>query len=144
MAEPGEQEIDNPGTSAAPDTGTSERSTPAVTRPLDTPAPPPEPPAPSGEPGEAPAETPGEASAEPPAATRAEPPASAAPTSRTRGGPDVLTLVVGLMSLAAAVLVLTGWIPRLPLFDLRWVLSGGAVVLGVLLLAMSARSPGKQ
>jgi hypothetical protein len=53
----------------------------------------------------------------------------------------VLTLVVGLMSLAAATMVLTGWLPRLGLFDLRWVLSGSAVVLGVLLLAASARSP---
>jgi hypothetical protein len=63
------------------------------------------------------------------------------PTAQGRRGPDVLTLVVGLMSLAAAVLVLAGWIPDLRLFDLRWVLSGGAVVLGVLLLAASARSP---
>lgn len=61
--------------------------------------------------------------------------------TRKRRTPDVLTLVVGLMSLAAATMVLAGWIPQLRMFDLRWVLSGGAVVLGVLLLAASARSP---
>jgi hypothetical protein len=64
-------------------------------------------------------------------------------TGKGRRTPDVLTLVVGLMSVAAAVLVLAGWIPQLRLFDLRWVLSGGAVMLGVLLLAASARSPRK-
>ncbi|HEY9415852.1 MAG TPA: hypothetical protein VIQ30_13905 [Pseudonocardia sp.] len=66
-----------------------------------------------------------------------------APVGRRRRNPDLLTLVVGLMSLAAAVLILTGWIPQLRMFDLRWVLSGGAVVVGVLLLAASARSPRK-
>lgn len=76
-----------------------------------------------------------------------EPVPSAAPDPGTPGSqerrraPDVLTLVVGLMSLAVATMVAVGWVPQLRLFDLRWVLSGGAVVVGVLLLAASARSP---
>ena len=80
-----------------------------------------------------------------PSASSAQAPVSSAPPPAGEGRrrPDLLTLVVGLMSLAAAALVLTGWSPHLRLFDLRWVLSGGAVVLGVLLLVASARSPHK-
>jgi hypothetical protein len=48
------------------------------------------------------------------------------------------------MSLAVATMVAAGWVPQLRLFDLRWVLSGGAVLLGVLLLAASVRSPQKR
>ena len=78
--------------------------------------------------------------------TAANPPEApgATPPAKGRRAPDILTLVVGLLSLAAATMILSGWVPQLRLFDLRWVLSGGAVVLGVLLLAASARSPRKR
>lgn len=140
MAESSEHEKNEPGSSPTPDTptpdtpksttadpDTSDRSTSNMTQPLETPTSPPDP-------------VPTATGTAPP--TRAGPETSAS-TTRGRRTPDVLTLVVGLVSLAAAAMVLAGWIPQLRLFDLRWVLSGGAVVLGVLLLATSARSPRK-
>jgi hypothetical protein len=67
---------------------------------------------------------------------------SALPESRPaeRRTPDPLTLVAGLVALAAAVMVLTGWVPEIS-FDPRWVLAGGAVALGALLLVSSMRKP---
>lgn len=116
-----------------PTTGPSERNAPDMTQPpSQTQALPTETATPAAPPTAAP-----QTAAPPPAA----PPPAAPPTARNRRTPDVLTLVVGLMSLAAATMVLAGWIPQLRMFDLRWVLSGGAVVLGVLLLAASTRSP---
>ena len=147
MAEPGEQEIVDPGT--------SERSPQNMTRPLDPQADPAVPldPSAAATSTSASASTSAPTSAPPASVPTSAPPTSAPPatpapsappaTGEGRRGPDLLTLVVGLMSLAAAVLVATGWAPQLRLFDLRWVLSGGAVVLGVLLLAASVRSPRK-
>jgi len=58
-----------------------------------------------------------------------------------RRGPDVLTLVMGLISLSAAGSALFHWTPPLPLLDPRWLLAGGAVLVGLLLLIASVRPP---
>lgn len=58
-----------------------------------------------------------------------------------RRAPDALTLMMGLVCIAAAVLTLVGWMPAMPLFDVRWLLAAGAVLVGLLLLAASVRSP---
>jgi uncharacterized membrane protein HdeD (DUF308 family) len=60
---------------------------------------------------------------------------------RRRRAPDVLTLIMGLVCVTAAVMTLVGWMPATPLFDLRWVLAAGAVLVGLLLLAASVRTP---
>ncbi|WP_028926708.1 hypothetical protein [Pseudonocardia acaciae] len=65
---------------------------------------------------------------------------TAEPTKRRRT-PDALTLMMGLVCIAAAVLTLVGWMPAMPLFDVRWLLAAGAVLVGLLLLAASVRSP---
>ncbi|GAA1877288.1 hypothetical protein GCM10009836_68370 [Pseudonocardia ailaonensis] len=53
--------------------------------------------------------------------------------------PDLLCLIVGLVSLGIAGSGFLGHTPDLSGFDLRWVLAGGAVLLGVVLLAASVR-----
>ena len=68
-----------------------------------------------------------------------EPQTSVAPANRPSRAPDVLTLVMGLISLSAAGMALFNWHPDLPLLDPRWLLAGGAVLIGLLLLAASVR-----
>lgn len=63
------------------------------------------------------------------------------PAERRRRAPDALTLIMGLVCVTAAILTLVGWMPAMPLFDVRWVLAGGAVLVGLLLLAASVRTP---
>ncbi|HEX4362606.1 MAG TPA: hypothetical protein VH141_34055 [Pseudonocardia sp.] len=58
-----------------------------------------------------------------------------------RRGIDVLTLVMGLLTLYAASSALFHWTPPLPLLDPRWLLAGGAVLVGLLLLVASIRPP---
>jgi uncharacterized membrane protein HdeD (DUF308 family) len=70
----------------------------------------------------------------------AERPTSNPPAERRRA-PDALTLLMGLVCIAAATLTLVGWMPAMPLFDVRWVLAAGAVLVGLLLLAASVRTP---
>lgn len=53
--------------------------------------------------------------------------------------PDLMTLVVGLLTLAMSVAAFVGQLPVLPDFDPRWLLAGGAALLGVLLLVGSLR-----
>jgi hypothetical protein len=56
-----------------------------------------------------------------------------------RRGVDVFTLILGLAVLLISGYVLSDgsiWLPR---FDLRWVLAGGAVFIGVLMLGASMR-----
>jgi hypothetical protein len=65
-----------------------------------------------------------------------------AAVERRRRGPDVLTLLMGLICLISAVMTLAGWMPAMPMFDPRWLLAGGAILVGVLLLVASLRSPG--
>jgi hypothetical protein len=68
--------------------------------------------------------------------------AAVAVTQRpARRGPDVLTLLMGLISLSAAGSALFHWTPPLPLLDPRWLLAGGAVLVGLLLLVASVRPP---
>jgi hypothetical protein len=57
----------------------------------------------------------------------------------TRRGPDPLTLVVGLATLAMALFAFTGTLPDLSFVDPRWVLAGGAAVVGLVLLVGSLR-----
>jgi len=59
--------------------------------------------------------------------------------SPVRRRPDLLTLLAGLATLFAAAFVLTDgevWVPTL---DPRWLLAGGALLVGLLLLASSVR-----
>ena len=67
-------------------------------------------------------------------------------TERTpaRRGPELLTLLMGLICLATSVLAFVGWMPGIPVFDPRWLLAGGAIVVGLLLLATSLRRPSRE
>ena len=56
-----------------------------------------------------------------------------------RRGPDLLTLIAGIGTLLVSAYVLTDgalWIPSL---DPRWLLAGGALVVGLFLLMLSLR-----
>ncbi|MCE3554271.1 hypothetical protein LWC33_22805 [Pseudonocardia sp. RS11V-5] len=53
--------------------------------------------------------------------------------------PDPLALIVGLVSLGIAGSGILGRAPDLSAFDARWLLAGGAVVLGLVLLVASVR-----
>ncbi len=56
-----------------------------------------------------------------------------------RRGPDLLTLIAGIGTLLVSAYVLTDgalWIPSL---DPRWLLAGGALVVGLALLMLSLR-----
>ena len=61
-----------------------------------------------------------------------------APPPRRRG-PDPLALLVGLATLAMAVFAFIGDLPDLSGFDPRWLLAGGAAVVGLALLVGSLR-----
>lgn len=58
---------------------------------------------------------------------------------RPRRGPDVLTLVVGVLTLAMALSAFVGELPDVRGFDPRWLLAGGAALVGLLMLAGSRR-----
>lgn len=60
-------------------------------------------------------------------------------TVRRRRGPDVLTLLVGLLALGMAGAAFVGRVPTLPDFDPRWLLAGGAAAVGLVLLVGSLR-----
>ncbi|WP_410597776.1 hypothetical protein [Amycolatopsis sp. lyj-23] len=59
-----------------------------------------------------------------------------APPAR-RGGVDAFTLIVGVATLLVSAYVLSDGASWLPSFDFRWVIAGGAVFVGLLLLAAS-------
>ncbi|WP_410656520.1 hypothetical protein [Amycolatopsis sp. lyj-112] len=61
---------------------------------------------------------------------------SAQPAKR---GVDVFTLIVGIATLLVSGYVLSDGASWLPQFDFRWVMAGGAIFVGVLLLAASVR-----
>lgn len=62
-------------------------------------------------------------------------------TPRRRPGMDVFTLIIGLATLLVSAYTLTDGASWMPTFDLRWILAGGAVLVGVMMLAASFRSP---
>lgn len=63
------------------------------------------------------------------------------PTSELarRRAPDPLALVVGVASIAVAIMAFVGVVLVLPGFDPRWLLAAGAVVVGLLLLGATVR-----
>ncbi|SFB32120.1 hypothetical protein SAMN05216266_108124 [Amycolatopsis marina] len=63
----------------------------------------------------------------------------AAPEQPTRRGVDLFTLVAGVATLLISAYVLSDGDSWLPSFDLRWILAGGAVLVGVLMLGASMR-----
>jgi fatty acid desaturase len=54
-------------------------------------------------------------------------------------GLDVFTLIIGLATLLVSAYALTDGVSWMPTFDLRWILAGGAVLVGVMMLAASFR-----
>jgi len=60
-------------------------------------------------------------------------------TARSRRGPDPVSLLVGLLTLGMALAALVGELPDLSGFDPRWLLAGGAAVVGLMLLVGSLR-----
>jgi hypothetical protein len=60
-------------------------------------------------------------------------------TETRRRWPDVFTLVMGLATLVASGYVLTDGAMWLPHVDPRWLITGAALFVGVLLLASSLR-----
>lgn len=56
-----------------------------------------------------------------------------------RRGPDALTLLVGLATLAMAVFAFVGELPDLSFVDPRWLLAGGAATVGLFLLVGNLR-----
>lgn len=56
-----------------------------------------------------------------------------------RRGVDVFTLILGIATLLVSGYVLSDGAGWLPSFDLRWVLAGGAMLIGVLMLGASMR-----
>lgn len=57
---------------------------------------------------------------------------------------DLFTLIAGLAALLLSAYVLSDGPAWLPNVDLRWLLSGGAVLIGMLMLAVSVRSGRKR
>jgi len=60
-------------------------------------------------------------------------------TAVRRHAPDLVTLLVGLLTLGMATSAFVGELPTLPGFDPRWLLAAGAALLGMLLLVDSLR-----
>ena len=54
-----------------------------------------------------------------------------------RGGADVFTLIVGVATLLISAYVLSDGASWLPHIDFRWVVAGGAVFVGLMLLGAS-------
>ncbi|MET9001123.1 hypothetical protein [Amycolatopsis sp. Hca4] len=61
-------------------------------------------------------------------------PADSRPAKR---GVDVFTLIMGVATLLVSAYVLSDGASWLPSFDFRWVIAGGAVFVGLLLLTAS-------
>jgi hypothetical protein len=61
-----------------------------------------------------------------------------------RRGPDLLTLVMGLLTLGVATSAFVGEMPTLAGLDARWLLAAGAAAIGVLLLVGSLRGRGRR
>lgn len=61
----------------------------------------------------------------------------AEPPTRTRRAPDPLALIVGLVSLVIAGFGVLGRTPQI--VGVNWLLAGGAILLGLVLLVASVR-----
>ncbi|SDD97978.1 hypothetical protein [Actinokineospora iranica] len=61
-----------------------------------------------------------------------------------RKRPDFLTMFAGIATLFVSAYVLTDGQIWVPMLDPRWLVAGGAVVVGLLLLASSMRGKGKR
>jgi hypothetical protein len=61
-------------------------------------------------------------------------------SDRSRHGIGVFTLLAGIATLFVSVYVLSDGADWFPHFDVRWMLAGGAALVGVLILATSLRS----
>jgi len=61
-----------------------------------------------------------------------------------RRGPDVLTLIAGIATLLVSAYVLTDGALWVPSIDPRWILAGGALVVGGFLLIASLRGRKRQ
>jgi hypothetical protein len=59
-----------------------------------------------------------------------------------RRGPDVVTLLIGLLALGMSAAAFVGDVPSLAGLDLRWLLAAGAAGVGLLLLVGSLRGRG--
>lgn len=64
-------------------------------------------------------------------------------TTTERKRPDLLTLFAGIAAIVMSAYVLTDGQTWLPSFDPRWLLAGGAVLVGLLLLGTSVRRRSK-
>ncbi len=60
-----------------------------------------------------------------------------------RSSPDLPTLLVGVSALAVALVTLIGATPGAPHLDPRWVLAGGAMFVGIVLLVATVRPRGR-
>ena len=58
-------------------------------------------------------------------------------TPPAKRGVDVFTLIVGIATLLISAYVLSDGASWLPQFDFRWIVAGGAVFVGLLLLGAS-------
>ncbi|MDQ3402260.1 MAG: hypothetical protein M3548_02555 [Actinomycetota bacterium] len=60
-------------------------------------------------------------------------------TNVERKRPDLLTMLLGVITLLISAYVLTDGEIWVPMVDLRWIIAGGAVLVGLLLLGASVR-----
>ncbi len=60
-----------------------------------------------------------------------------------RRGPDVVTLLIGVLALGMSAAAFVGEVPSLAGFDPRWLLAAGAAAVGLLLLVGSLRGRGR-
>ena len=58
---------------------------------------------------------------------------------RRRGFPDPLNLIMGLVTLGVAAYALTDGAWGLPAVDPKWIIAGGALLVGLLMLGASLR-----
>ncbi|MBE1581634.1 hypothetical protein DMC63_34240 [Streptomyces sp. WAC 05977] len=65
--------------------------------------------------------------------------AQAQSSQPAKRGVDVFTLIFGIATLLVSGYVLSDGASWLPQFDFRWVMAGGAIFVGVMLLAASLR-----
>jgi hypothetical protein len=67
-----------------------------------------------------------------------QPTGTAGPAARRRG-PDLLMILVGVLTLGMSSAAFVGEVPSLAGLDPRWLLAAGATVIGLLLLVGSLR-----